>query len=213
MGTSPKPTTWIGFGVIAIAALTAAYNLGKISAESDEQPQARQDAASKNDPDLRSTLSVTRKRLASCEKTLQRRNHHRQKRQEHPPTNEDKRTPSPEPELPEQCMIQLQAVELTMLDVDCRSFLGGFGAYREILSSSMFDCETVWSIRDLARYQYSACSSIIRYFEGAPQPGITSDRRGIGAMENAYMFKSYYGDVDVDDLVKNPACIDPMQTE
>ncbi|WP_437718453.1 hypothetical protein WMF45_19710 [Sorangium sp. So ce448] len=213
MGTSPKPTTWIGFGAIAIAALTAAYNLGKISAESDEQPQARQDAASKNDPDPRSTLSVTRRRLASCEKTLQRRDHHREKGQEHPSTNEDKRPPSPKSERPEQCMIQLQASELAMLDVDCRGFLAGFGAYREILGSSTFDCETVLSIRDLARDQYSACSSIIRYFEDAPQPGVTGDRRSIGAMENAYTFKSYYDDVDIDELVKNPACIDPMQTE
>lgn len=200
-------------GAIAIAALAAAYNLGKISAESNEQPQARQDAASKNDPDLRSTLSVTRKRLASCEKTLQRRNHHRQKRQEHPPTNEDKRTPSPEPELPEQCMIQLQAIELTMLDVDCRSFLGTFGAYKEILGSGTIDCETVLSVRDLARDQYSTCSDVIRYFEDAPLPGVARDRRGIRAMENAYMFKSYYGDVDIDELMKNPACIVQMQAE
>jgi hypothetical protein len=213
MGTLPKPTTWIGFGAIAIAALAAAYNLGKISAESDEQPQARQDAASKDDPDLRSTLSVTRKRLASCEKTLQGRDHHRQKREEHRPTNEDKRTPSPKPELSEQCRIELQASELDMLDVDCRNFLGTFGAYKEILSSSTIGCEAVLSIRDLARDQYSTCSNVIRYFEDAPQPGVARDRRGIGAMENAYMLKSYYGDVDIDELVKNPACIDHMQTE
>ncbi|WP_437492522.1 hypothetical protein WME75_18205 [Sorangium sp. So ce1014] len=213
MGTSPKPTTWIGLGAIAIAALAAAYNLGKISAESNEQPQARQDAASKNDPDLRSTLSVTRKRLASCEKTLQRRDHHRQKREEHPHTNEDKRIPSPKPEFSEQCRIELQAIELERLAMNCRNFSGTFGAYKAILSSSTIDCEAVLSIRDLARDQYSECSDVIRSFEDASQPNVASDRRGIDAMESAYMFKSYYGDVDIDELVKNPACIDHMQAE
>ncbi|WP_438011094.1 hypothetical protein WME89_21945 [Sorangium sp. So ce321] len=213
MGTLPKPTTWIGFGAIAISALAAAYNLGKISAESNKQPESRQDAASKDDPDLQSTLSVTRKRLASCEKALQRRDHHPQEREGHPHTSEDKRTPSRKPELPEQCRIESQASELEMLAVNCRNFSGTFGAYKAILSSSTIDCETVLSIRDLARDQYSDCSDVVRSLEDASRPDVTSDRRGISAMESAYMFKSYYGDVDIDGLVKNPACIARMQTQ
>ncbi|WP_437875474.1 hypothetical protein [Sorangium sp. So ce513] len=213
MGTSLKSTTWIGFGAIAVAALAAAYDLGKISVEGNEQPQARQDAAGESDPDLRSTLSVTRRRLASCETTLQRREHHAQKRAGHLHVNEDKRTPSPMPELSEQCRIETRATELEMLNMNCRVFSGLFGAYKVILSSSTFDCETVLSIRDLARDQYSTCSDVIRSLEDASQPDIASDRRGIGIMESAYMFKSYYGDVDIDELVKNPACIARMQAE
>jgi hypothetical protein len=213
MGTSPKSTTWIGFGAIAAAALAAAYNLGKISTESNEEPQARQDASGESDPDLRSTLSVTRKRLASCETTLQRRDHHAQKREGHLHVNEDKRTPAPMPELSEQCRIESQAIELEMLAMDCRIFSGLFGAYKAILSSSTIDCETVLSIRDLARDQHSTCSDVIRSFEDTSRPDVTSDRRGIDAMESAYMFKSYYGDVDVDELVKNPACIARMHAE
>ncbi|WP_129347576.1 hypothetical protein [Sorangium cellulosum] len=213
MGTSPKPTTWIGFGAIAVAALAAAYNLGKVSAESNKQPESRQDAASKDDSDLQSNLSVTRRRLASCEETLQRRDRHPQKRGGHPQTDEDKRTHSPKLELSEQCRFESQAIELETLSVSCRSFMGSFGAYKAILSSGTIDCETVLSIRDLARDQYSDCSNIISSIEDASQPDVASDRRGINAMESAYMFKSHYGDVDIDELVQNPACIDRMQAE
>jgi hypothetical protein len=212
MGTSPKPTTWIGFGAIAVAALAAAYSLGKISVDSNEQPQARQDAASESDPDLRSTLIVTRKRLASCETTLQRRDHHAPKGEGHLHVNEDKRTPPPLPELTEQCKIESQASELEMLAMDCGLFSGMFGAYKAILGSSAIDCDTILSVRDLARDQYSTCSDVIRAFEDELQPGVASDRRGINVMERAYMFKSYYGDVDIDELVKNPACVARMQT-
>ncbi|KYG02609.1 hypothetical protein BE21_54695 [Sorangium cellulosum] len=117
------------------------------------------------------------------------------------------------PELSEQCRIESQASELEMLAMDCRIFSGLFGAYKAILSSSTIDCETVLSIRELARDQYSTCADVIRFFEDALQPGVASDRRGIDAMESAYMFKSYYGDVDIDELVKNPACIARMRTE
>ncbi|WP_437589682.1 hypothetical protein [Sorangium sp. So ce1000] len=40
-----------------------------------------------------------------------------------------------------------------------------------------------------------------------------SDVRGIDAMENAYIFRSEYGDIDINELVKNPACIARMQAE
>lgn len=213
MGTSPKPIRWIGFGAIAVAALAAAYNLGKISAESSEQPRARQDAAGESNPDLRSALSVTRKRLASCETTLQRRDHHAQKREGHLHVNEGKRAPSPVPELTEQCRIELQASELEVLAMDCRIFSGLFGAYKAILGSDTIDCETILSIRDLARDQYSTCSDVVRSLEDASRPDVTSDRRGIHVMESAYMFKSYYGDIDIDELVKSPACVDRMRAE
>ncbi|MGK4000203.1 hypothetical protein [Sorangium sp. So ce1024] len=201
--------------VIAVAALAAAYNLGKISVESDEHPQARQDAASQSDLDLRSTLSVTWKRLASCETTLQRRDRHAQKREGRLHVNEDertpKRTPSPVPEPSEQCGIEPQVSELQMLAMDCRLFSGMFGAYKAILGSRTIDCESVLSIRDMARSQYLTCFSVIGFFESELSPGVASDRRGIDAMESAYMFKSYYGDVDIDELVKNPACVARMQ--
>lgn len=213
MVTSSRVIIWIGVGVIALVALAAAYNLGRLSAETDERPASRQDAASKDDRDLQSSLSMTRRRLASCEKTLQRRVRHLQKGEGHHDTNEDERTPSSRPELSEQCRIQLNAGELEALEVNCRSFIGGFGAYKAILGSSTIDCETILSIRDLARDQYSDCADALRYFEDASQPDVTSDRRGISAMEIAYMFKSHYGNVDIDALVKNRACIDHMQAE
>lgn len=160
-----------------------------------------------------SSLRMTRRRLADCEETLQRRVRHSQKRDGYHGVNEDKRTPSSGSELSEQCRIQLNAGELEMLDVSCRSFMGGFGAYKEILGSSTIDCDTVLSIRDLARDQYADCLDVLRYFEDASRPDVTSDRRGLHAMEVAYMFKSHYGDVDIDALVKNPACIDRMPAE
>ncbi|XYI02965.1 hypothetical protein ACMHYB_25705 [Sorangium sp. So ce1128] len=213
MGISPKPATWIGFGVIAVAALAAAYNLGRISAESDNQPRSRQDAASKNAPYLQSTLSVTRKRLANCEKTLQRSDPHLQKSEKKPHANEDKPTPSSEPELLEQCIIASQPNDLHNMSMDCRDFWWLFNAYEEILGSSTIDCETVLSIRDLAQSQHSICTAIIRFLEDPSQPDVTSSILGLSAMENAYVFKSEHGDVDIDELVKNPACIARMQTE
>ncbi|WP_437538132.1 hypothetical protein WME79_19635 [Sorangium sp. So ce726] len=211
MGTSPKPTTWIGSGAIAIAALAAAYNLGRISAESDNGPQSHQAAASKDDPDLRSTLRVTRKRLASCEKTLQRRDQHLQKRDGDPHTNDDNPILPLESGLPTQCIIRSQAIQLHMLAENCRDFRWQINAYEQILGSSTLDCGTVLSIRDLAQTQHSTCVSVIRSFEDASQPDVTSDILGLDAMENAYMFRDEHGDVDIDKLVKNSACIARMQ--
>ncbi|MGK3983050.1 hypothetical protein WME99_08420 [Sorangium sp. So ce136] len=213
MGTSPKPATRIGFGAIAVAALAAAYNLGRISAESDSQPQSRQDAANKNAPHLQSTLSVTRNRLANCEKTLQRSDPYLQKREKKPHTNEDKPTPSPDSDLSEQCLIASQPNDLHNMSMDCRDFWWLFKAYEEILGSSTIGCETVLSIRDLAQAQHSICTAIIKFLEDPSQPDVTSSILGLSAMENAYLFKSEHGDVDIDELVKNPACIARMQTE
>lgn len=213
MGTSQKPTTWIGSGFIAVAALAAGYTLGRTSVESDNQTQSHQDAASKDDPDLRSTLSTTRKRLASCEETLQRRDSHLQKREKKPDANEDKPISSPEPELPKQCIITTQAMQLKTMAANCFSFRWQFNAYKEILGSDALDCETVLSIRDLARNQHSICTAVARSFDDASQPDVTSNVFGLDAMESAYMFRSDYGDVDVDELVKNPECVARMRTE
>ncbi|WP_437330205.1 hypothetical protein [Sorangium sp. So ce381] len=213
MGTSPKPITWIGFGTIAVAVLAAAFHLGRISAESDKKPQARHDAASKSDSYLQATLSVARKRLASCENSLQHRDPQLQKRERMLRGNEDESAPSPEPELSEQCVIRSLAKELHGMATNCRNFKRQFSAYEEILGSSTIDCETILSIRDLAQAQYSKCIAVARSFEDASQPDVTSSILGLDAMESAYMFSSEFGDVDVDELVKNPECIARMRTE
>jgi hypothetical protein len=213
MKTSPKPTKWIGFWVITIVASATAYNLGRASAESNNQYQSRQDAARDDDSDARSALSVTRKKLVSCEKTLQRRDHPIQKREGKNHAGEGGPTPPPEPALSKQCDIASRATELNRMAENCRDFRWQFNAYEEILSSTSIDCESVLSFRELARDQFSICSAVIRHFESALQPDVTSDIRGLSAMENAYVTKDEYGDVDIDELVKNPECIARMQVE
>lgn len=202
-----------GSGVIVAAALAVAYNLGRTSTDSAIRPQRHQDATGKDDPALRSALRAAEERLARCQRNLQRYDEHVRQREGEPEANEASPTPSPEPARPNQCTTALQVNELHMLAASCRSFMGGFGAYKEILGSSTIDCDTVLSIRDLARDQYADCLDVLRYFEDASRPDVTSDRRGLHAMEVAYMFKSHYGDVDIDALVKNPACIDRMPAE
>lgn len=96
---------------------------------------------------------------------------------------------------------------------NCRDFRQQFNAYEEILSNTSLDCESVLSIRNLAIGQSSICSAVLRHFESASQPDVTSDVRAINAMESAYMTKDEYGDVDIDALVKNPECIARMQVE
>lgn len=213
MRTSPTPTTWIGLGSIAAAALAAGYILGRTSAESDNRPCPHRDVASIDDPDLRSTLSATRKRLATCEKALQRHEHHLQKMEKKPDTNEDEPTPSPEPELPKQCIIASAATQVHALSANCTSFRRHFEAYKEILGSSTIDCDTILSIRDLAQNQHSICAAIARSFEDPSQSDLMSDTRGVDAMENAYMLKSEYGDINIDELIKNPECIARTQTQ
>ncbi|WP_437580947.1 hypothetical protein [Sorangium sp. So ce887] len=210
MGTPPKPKTWILSGSIAVAALAAAYTMGRISAESDNRTQSHHDVASKDDPDLRSTLSAIRKRLASCEKTLQRRDHHLQKREEKPHTNANNPTVSPAPEVPKQCIVVSQATDLT---ANCTNFRRHFNAYKAILGSSMLDCRTVLSIRELAIKQSSICAIVTRSFDGGSQPDPTSDPHGIDAMKNAHIVRSEHGVIDMNDLVKNPECINRMQAE
>lgn len=213
MKTSPKPTRWLAFGVIAIATSAATYNLGRASMESENQYQTHQDAARNDDSDVRLVLSVTRNRLVNCEKTLQRRDHHSQKREEKPHVGEGSPTHPSEPALSKQCDIASRATELNRMAENCRDFRWQFNAYEEILSSTSIGCESVLSIRDLARDQFSICSAVIRHFESASQPDVTSDIRGISAMESAYMTRDEYGDVDIDELVKNPECIARMQVE
>ncbi|WP_437278558.1 hypothetical protein WME90_46330 [Sorangium sp. So ce375] len=213
MKTSPKPTRWLGFGVVAIAASAAAYNLGRASAESKIQHQSHQDAARNEDSDVRSTLSVTRKKLVSCENALQRRDRHIQEREGKPHAGEGGPTPPPEPALSKQCDIASRAAELNRMAENCRDFRQQFNAYEEILSNTSLDCESVLSIRNLAIGQSSICSAVLRHFESASQPDVTSDVRAINAMESAYMTKDEYGDVDIDALVKNPECIARMQVE
>lgn len=214
MGTSPKSTTWIGLGTIAIAALAAAYNLGRTSAESGSRPQRHQDAASKDDPDLRSALSAAQKRLASCEETLQRHDQHLQKREETLHTNEDNPTPSPEPALPKQCIIASQVKSLHMLAANCRSFRRHFDAYKTILGSSTIHCEIVLDIVSMAHVQSSFCAAIIRTSEGTTYQDAMSDPLAIAAAEDAYATRNEYGDPgDIKALVKNPECIAQMRTE
>ncbi|WP_437627177.1 hypothetical protein [Sorangium sp. So ce1151] len=213
MGTSPNPTTWIVFGSIAVAALEA-YNLGRTSAEGDNRTQSYQDAASKDNPDLRSTLSAVQKRLANCEQFLDRRDHHPLMREEKPHTSEDIPIPPPERELSKQCTAAMQAKELTMAGVNCRNFRRHFEAYKTILGSSTLDCETVLSIRGLARTQYNICTLIIEVNKEINEQGATNDPSAIDAVKDAYTTKSEHGDVnDIDALVKNPACIARMQAE
>ncbi|MGK3963455.1 hypothetical protein WMF38_04615 [Sorangium sp. So ce118] len=214
MGTSPKPTTWIVFGSIAVSALAAAYNLGRVSAASDNRNRPHQDAASKGNPDLRSALSAVEKRLASCEKSLQRRDHHPLMREEKPHTSEDIPIPPPERELSKQCIAAMQAKELTMAGANCRNFRRYFDAYKTILGSSTLGCETILSIRGLARIQYNICTLIIEVNNEINEQGATSDPLAIDAAQDAHATKSEHGDVsNIDALVKNPACIARMQTE
>jgi hypothetical protein len=217
MGTSQKPTTWIVLGFIAIAALAATYKLRRIWRESDNQSQSHQDAASKDDPDLRSTLSATQKRLASCEKDLQHRDHHLQKREGKPHSNEDNPTRSPEPEsepeCPKQCIIASQARSVNTMGTNCRNFRWHFDAYKAILGSSTLDCDTILSIRDLAQMQYSICVSIIKVDEDVHFQDATSDPLAVGAVEDAYTTRSEYGDINIDELVKNPECMTRMQAK
>ncbi|WP_437947943.1 hypothetical protein WME98_45640 [Sorangium sp. So ce296] len=213
MGTSPKPTTWIVSGSIAAAALVA-YNLGRTSTESDNQPQSHQDAASKDNPDLRSSLSAAQKRLANCEKSLQRRDHHPLMGEKKPLTSEDIPIPPPERELSKQCIAAMQAKELTMAGANCKNFRGHFDAYKMILGSSTLDCETVLSIRGLARTQYNICTLIIQVNKEIDKQGAAIDPVAADAVQDAYAIKGEHGDVnDIDALVKNPACIARMQTE
>jgi hypothetical protein len=189
MGTSPKPTTWIGLGFIAVAALAAAYTLGSTSAERGSRPQRHQDAASKDEPDLRSALSAARRRLASCEETLQRHDQHLQKREETLHTNEGNPTPSPEPALPKQCVVASQVKNLHMLAANCRSLRRHFDAYKTILGSSTINCEIVLDILSVAHAQSSYCAAIIRISEGTTYQEAMSDPLAIAATEDAYATK------------------------
>ncbi|MGK4002087.1 hypothetical protein WMF31_05650 [Sorangium sp. So ce1036] len=214
MKTSPKPTAWIGLGFTAVTALAVAYNLGRTSAESGSRPQRHQNAASKDDPDLRSALSAAQKRLARCEETLQRHDQHPQKREEKPHTNEDNPTPPPEPALPKQCIIASQVKELHMLSASCRSLRRHFDAYKTILGSSTIDCEIVLDILSTAQIQSAFCAAIIRNSEGTTYRDATSDPLAIAAVEDAYATRNKYGDLEnINDLVKNPECIARMRTE
>lgn len=211
MKTSPKPTTWIGLGFIAVAAL-AAYNLGRISAPSDNRPQTRQDVR-KNKPDLRSTLSATQQRLADCEKALLRRDDDLHEGARKPYISEANPTPSPERELSKQCIIAMQAQDLNIAGAHCRNFRRHFDAYKAILGNSTVGCETVLSIRDLAQRQRQTCALITRINEEPGSQDATSDPLAVGAVEDAYTITRKYGDIDINKLVKNPACIVRMQAK
>lgn len=214
MGTSAKPARWIGSGFIAVAALAASYSLGRISAESVRQPQSHQDTASKDDRHLRSTLSAIQKRLADCEKTLQRRDDHVQKREEKPHATEGNPILSLLPELPERCIVPLQARSLKTTAANCTDFRRHFDAYRTILGSNTLDCDTVLRIRGMARMQYSRCIIITKFNEDAEYQDATSDPIAIDAAEDAYATRSEHGDLDdIDKLVKNPECMARMRPE
>ncbi|WP_437311294.1 hypothetical protein [Sorangium sp. So ce388] len=211
MKTSPKPTTWIGLVFIAVAAL-AAYNLGKISAPSDNRPQTHQDVR-KNKPDLRSTLSATQQRLDICEEARQRRDHDLHEGARKPYISEATPTPSPERELSKQCIIAMQAQDLNIAGAHCRNFRRHLDAYKAILGSSTVSCETVLRIRDLAQRQRQTCALITRINEEPGSQDVTSDPLAAGAVEDAYAIIRKYGDIDINNLVKNPACIARIQAE
>ncbi|WP_434042777.1 MULTISPECIES: hypothetical protein [Sorangium] len=214
MGTSPKPTTWIGLGFIAVAALAAAYNLGRTSAERGSRPQRHQEAASKGDPDLRSALSVAQKRLASCEKARQRYHQHLQKREEALHTNEDNPTPSSEPAPAKRCIVASQVKQLHLMAANCGSLRRHFDAYKTILGSSTIDCEIVLEIASMAHGQSTLCAAVIRSSEGATYQDAMSDPLAIAAAEDAYATRNEYGDPgDLRALVKNPECIARMRPE
>ncbi|WP_437900586.1 hypothetical protein [Sorangium sp. So ce124] len=214
MGTSSKPTTWIGLGIIAAAALAAAYNLGRTSAESGNRPQRNQHAASEDDPDLRSALSVAQKRLASCEKTLQRHDQLLEKREETLHIDKDNPTPSPEPALPERCIVASQVKHVHLLAANCGSIRRHFDAYKTILGSSTIDCEIVLDIVSMAQGQSALCDAIIRITEGATYQDAMSDPLAIAAAEDAYATRSEYGDLGyIEKLVKNPECIARMRPQ
>ncbi|WP_438015524.1 hypothetical protein WMF18_32280 [Sorangium sp. So ce315] len=211
MKTSPKSTTWIGLGFIAVTALVA-YNLGRISVPSDNRSQARQDVR-KNKPDLRSTLSATQQRLDDCENALLRRDQDLHEGARKPYINEANPTPSPERELSKQCVIAIQAQDLNIAGAHCRNFRRHFDAYKAILGNSTVGCETVLSIRDLAQRQRQTCALITRINEEPGTQDAMSDPLAVGAVEDAYTITGKYGDIDIDDLVKNPACIVRMQAK
>ncbi|WP_437631755.1 hypothetical protein [Sorangium sp. So ce854] len=214
MGTSPKPTIWIGLGLIAVAALAAAYNLGRTSAEGGSRHQRQQGAASKNDPDLRSALSTARKRLASCEETLQRHDQHLQQREDTLHTNGDESTPSPAPALPKECTIASQVKELQMLAANCRGLRRHFDAYKAILGSNTISCEIVLDVLSVAHVQSSFCATIIRANEGTVYRDAMSDPLAIAATEDAYATRNECGNPDdLRALVKNPECIAQLRTE
>ncbi|WP_437550941.1 hypothetical protein WME97_08275 [Sorangium sp. So ce367] len=213
METSPTPTTWIALGTITVAALVAAYNLRTISREGVNQPQSHQEAVNKDVPDLQSTLIATQKKLASCEKTLQRRDPGLQKRDEKPHTSEDNPTLSPEPDCPKQCVVASQARSLNTTGANCRNFRWHFDAYKKILGSDTLDCDTVLSIRDLAQMQYSLCVGIIKTNEDAHFRDATRDPLAVDAVEDAYATRSEYGDIDINELVKKPECIARLRAE
>ncbi|WP_437767748.1 hypothetical protein WMF27_17375 [Sorangium sp. So ce281] len=199
-------------GFVAVAAL-AAYNLGIISATSDNRPQTRQNVR-KNKPDLRSTLSATQQRLAICEETRQRRDDHPHEGAREPYNSSDGNpTPSPERGLSKRCIIAMQAQDLNITGAQCRNLRRHFDAYKAILGSSTVSCETVLSIRDLARRQRQICALITRINEEPGTQDATSNLLAAGAIEEAYTISSKYGDVDMNKLVNNPACIARMQAE
>ncbi|WP_157906499.1 MULTISPECIES: hypothetical protein [Sorangium] len=211
MKMSPKPTTWIGLGFIAVAALVA-YNLGRISVASDNRLQTRQNVR-KNKPDPRSILSATQQRLAICEEAHQRRDHDPHEGARQPYSNEGNPTPPPERGLSKQCITAMQAQDLNIAGGQCRNFRRHFDAYKAILGNSTVGCETVLSIRGLAQRQRQICDLLTRVNEEPGSQDAMSDPLAVGAVEDAYTISGKYGDVDINKLVGNPACIARMQTE
>jgi hypothetical protein len=151
--------------------------------------------------------------LAICEETRQRRDQDPHEGARKPYSSEGNPTPSPERGLSKRCIIAMQAKDLNITGAQCRNFRRHFDAYKAILGSSTVSCETVLSIRDLARRQRQICALITRINEEPGTQDATSDPLAIGAIEDAYTISSKYGDVDMNKLVNNPACIARMQAE
>lgn len=101
-----------------------------------------------------------------------------------------------------------------MTAANCGSFRRHFDAYKAILGNNAIDCETVLSIRGLARIQYLLCVRITKVNEDAHFQDVMSDPIAIDAAEDAYTTRSKYGSLDnIDELVKNPECIARMHAE
>jgi hypothetical protein len=106
---------------------------------------------------------------------------------------------------PGACKTVAEAKEMQMLADYCQDFGKYVEAYKAILANPQIDCETVVTIQRLAQNQHLRCMSVIRVYESEAETLMENDRITF-VMRDAYRFRDEYGDVNVDDWVKNPAC-------
>jgi hypothetical protein len=92
-----------------------------------------------------------------------------------------------------------------MLADYCQDFGQYADAFKVILGDPQIDCATVVAIQHLAQNQHLRCMSVIRAYESEAETLMENDRITF-VMRDAYHFRDEYGDENVDDWVKNPAC-------